>query len=97
MTREQERLLEVNLIEYFFDLEKFLQGKKVINQMNVRRPKEAIIKMMQANLDSYLENNPKAIEEEFAQDIKEGIAILKELSEEDYTNFKNDFLKMEPV
>lgn len=97
ITEAQQTILEIALMDYLLDLDDFLKGKITLNVMNVRRPKEAIIKMLQADLDDYLSDSPRAVDEEFAQNLKQAIVLLQELPEEDYTQFKNQLLELEPV
>ena len=51
ITKEQETTVEMTLMDYLLDMEDFIQGKKTLNVMNVRRPKAALVKILQADLD----------------------------------------------
>ena len=50
ITKEQETTVEMTLMDYLLDMEDFIQGKKTLNVMNVRRPKAALVKILQADL-----------------------------------------------
>jgi len=49
ITKEQETTIEMTLMDYFLDMEDFIQGNKTLNVMNVRRPKAALIKILEAD------------------------------------------------
>ena len=51
ITKEQETTIEMTLMDYFLDMEDFIQGNKTLNVMNVRRPKAALIKILEADLN----------------------------------------------
>ena len=70
ITKEQETTVEMTLMDYLLDMEDFIQGKKTLNVMNVRRPKAALVKILQADLDDFKQNGLSLIKESASDKIR---------------------------
>ena len=96
ITKEQETTVEMTLMDYLLDMEDFIQGKKTLNVMNVRRPKAALIKILQADLDDFKENGFEDGGEDFAKNLTQTITALENMTDDEYTKIKQDILEFEP-
>ena len=96
ITKEQETTIEMTLMDYFIDMEDFIQGKKTLNVMNVRRPKAALVKILQADLDDFKQNGFEDGGEDFAENLTQTITILENMTDDEYTKLKQDILEFEP-
>lgn len=96
ITKEQETTVEMTLMDYLLDMEDFIQGKKTLNVMNVRRPKEALIKILQADLEDFKQNGFEDGGEDFAKNLTQTITVLKNMTDAEYTKLKQDILEFEP-
>lgn len=92
ITKEQETTIEMTLMDYFLDMEDFIQGNKTLNVMNVRRPKAALIKILEADLDDFKQNGF----EDFAENLTQTITALENMTDDEYTKIKQDILEFEP-
>ena len=92
ITKEQETTVEMTLMDYLLDMEDFIQGKKTLNVMNVRRPKAALVKILQADLDDFKQNGF----EDFAENLTQTITVLENMTDAEYTKIKQDILDFEP-
>lgn len=92
ITKEQEATVEMTLMDYLIDMEDFIQGKKTLNVMNVRRPKAALVKIIQADLDDFKQNGF----EDFAENLTQTITALENMTDDEYTKIKQDILEFEP-
>ena len=96
ITKEQETTIEMTLMDYFLDMEDFIQGKKTLNVMNVRRPKAALVKILQADLDDFKQNGVEDGGEDFAENLTQTITVLENMTDAEYTKIKQDILDFEP-
>lgn len=96
ITKEQETTVEMTLMDYLLDMEDFIQGQKTLNAMNVRRPKAALVKIIQADLDDFKQNGFEDGGEDFAENLKQTIAALENMTDDEYTKIKQDILEFEP-
>lgn len=96
ITKEQETTIEMTLMDYFIDMEDFIQGKKTLNVMNVRRPKAALVKILQADLDDFKQNGFEDGGEDFAENLTQTITVLENMTDDEYTKLKQDILEFEP-
>ena len=90
ITKEQETTVEMTLMDYLLDMEDFIQGKKTLNVMNVRRPKAALVKILQADLDDFKQNGFEDGGEDFAENLTQTI------TDAEYTKIKQNILDFEP-
>ena len=81
ITKEQETTVEMTLMDYFLDMEDFIQGKKTLNVMNVRRPKAALVKILQADLDDFKQNGFEDGGEDFAENLTQTITVLENMTD----------------
>ena len=96
ITKEQETTIEMTLMDYFLDMEDFIQGNKTLNVMNVRRPKAALIKILEADLDDFKQNGFEDGGEDFAKNLTQTITALENMTDDEYTKIKQDILEFEP-
>ena len=96
ITKEQETTIEMTLRDYFLDMEDFIQGNKTLNVMNVRRPKAALIKILEADLDDFKQNGFEDGGEDFAENLTQTITALENMTDDEYTKIKQDILEFEP-
>ena len=96
ITKEQETTVEMTLMDYLLDMEDFIQGKKTLNVMNVRRPKAALVKILQADLDDFKQNGCEDGGEDFAENLTQTITVLENMTDAEYTKIKQDILDFEP-
>lgn len=96
ITNEQETTVEMTLMDYLLDMEDFIQGKKTLNVMNVRRPKAALVKILQADLDDFKQNGFEDGGEDFAGNLTQTITVLENMTDDEYTKIKQDILDFEP-
>lgn len=96
ITKEQETTVEMTLMDYLLDMEDFIQGKKTLNVMNVRRPKAALVKILQADLDDFKQNGFEDGGEDFAENLTQTITVLENMTDAEYTKIKQDILDFEP-
>lgn len=96
ITKEQETTIEMTLMDYFLDMEDFIQGKKTLNVMNVRRPKAALVKILQADLDDFKQNGFEDGGEDFAENLTQTIIALENMTDDEYRIIKQDILEFEP-
>lgn len=96
ITKEQETTVEMTLMDYLLDMEDFIQGKKTLNVMNVRRPKAALVKILQADLDDFKQNGFEDGGEDFAKNLTQTITALENMTDDEYTKIKQDILEFEP-
>lgn len=96
ITKEQETTVEMTLMDYLLDMEDFIQGKKTPNVMNVRRPKAALVKILQADLDDFKQNGFEDGGEDFAENLTQTITVLENMTDAEYTKIKQDILDFEP-
>ena len=96
ITKEQETIIEMTLMDYLLDMEDFIQGNKTLNVMNVRRPKAALIKILEADLDDFKQNGFEDGGEEFAENLTQTITALENMTDDEYTKIKQDILEFEP-
>lgn len=96
ITKEQETTIEMTLMDYFLDMEDFIQGNKILNVMNVRRPKAALIKILEADLDDFKQNGFEDGGEDFAENLTQTITALENMTDDEYTKIKQDILEFEP-
>ena len=96
ITKEQETTVEMTLMDYLLDMEDFIQGKKTLNVMNVRRPKAALVKILQADLDDFKQNGFEDGGEDFAENLTQTITVLENMTDAEYTKIKQDILVFEP-
>lgn len=96
ITKEQETTVEMTLMDYLLDMEDFIQGKKTLNVMNVRRPKAALVKILQADLDDFKQNGFEDGGEDFAENLTQTIAVLENMTDAEYSKIKQDILDFEP-
>lgn len=96
ITKEQEKTVEMTLMDYLLDMEDFIQGKKTLNVMNVRRPKAALVKILQADLDDFKQNGFEDGGEDFAENLTQTITVLENMTDAEYTKIKQDILDFEP-
>ena len=96
ITKEQEATVEMTLMDYLIDMEDFIQGKKTLNVMNVRRPKAALVKILQADLDDFKQNGFEDGGEDFAENLTQTITVLENMTDAEYTKIKQDILDFEP-
>lgn len=96
ITKEQGTTVEMTLMDYLLDMEDFIQGKKTLNVMNVRRPKEALVKILQADLDDFKQNGFEDGGEDFAENLTQTITVLENMTDAEYTKIKQDILDFEP-
>ena len=96
ITKEQETTVEMTLMDYLLDMEDFIQGKKKLNVMNVRRPKAALVKILQADLDDFKQNGFEDGGEDFAENLTQTITVLENMTDAEYTKIKQDILDFEP-
>ena len=98
ITKEQETTIEMTLMDYFLDMEDFIQGNKTLNVMNVRRPKAALIKILEADLDDFKQNENGFEDggEDFAENLTQTITALENMTDDEYTKIKQDILEFEP-
>ena len=85
ITKEQETTVEMTLMDYLLDMEDFIQGKKTLNVMNVRRPKAALVKILQADLDDFKQNGFEDGGEDFAENLTQTITVLENMTDAEYT------------
>lgn len=97
ITKEQETTVEMTLMDYFLDIEDFIQGKKTLNVMNVRRPRAALIKILQADLEDFKQNGFEDGGEDFSENLTQTITVLENMTDAEYTKIKQDILDFEPV
>lgn len=95
ITKEQETTIEMTLMDYFLDMEDFIQGNKTLNVMNVRRPKAALIKILEADLDDFKQNGFEDGGEDFAENLTQTITALENMTDDEYTKIKQDILEFE--
>ena len=95
ITKEQETTVEMTLMDYLLDMEDFIQGKKTLNVMNVRRPK-ALVKILQADLDDFKKNGFEDGGEDFAENLTQTITAIENMTDAEYTKIKQDILDFEP-
>lgn len=96
ITKEQETTVEMTLMDYLLDMEDFIQGKKTLNVMNVRRHKAALVKILQADLDDFKQNGFEDGGEDFAENLTQTITVLENMTDAEYTKIKQDILDFEP-
>ena len=96
ITKEQETTVEMTLMDYLLDMEDFIQGKKTLNVMNVRRPKAALVNILQADLDDFKQNGFEDGGEDFAENLTQTITVLENMTDAEYTKIKQDILDFEP-
>ncbi len=96
ITKEQGTTVEMTLMDYLLDMEDFIQGKKTLNVMNVRRPKAALIKILEADLDDFKQNGFEDGGEDFAENLIQTITVLENMTDAEYTKIKQDILDFEP-
>ena len=96
ITKEQETTVEMTLMDYLLNMEDFIQGKKTLNVMNVRRPKAALVKILQADLDDFKQNGFEDGGEDFAENLTQTITVLENMTDAEYTKIKQDILDFEP-
>ena len=96
ITKEQETTIEMTLMDYFLDMEDFIQGNKTLNVMNARRPKAALIKILEADLDDFKQNGFEDGGEDFAENLTQTITALENMTDDEYTKIKQDILEFEP-
>ena len=96
ITKEQETTVEMTLMDYLLDMEDFIQGKKTLNVMNVRRPKAALVKILQADLDDFKQNGFEDGGEYFAENLTQTITVLENMTDAEYTKIKQNILDFEP-
>lgn len=96
ITKEQETTVEMTLMDYLLDMEDFIQGKKTLNVMNVRRPKAALVKILQADLDDFKQNAFEDGGEDFAENLTQTITVLENMTDAEYSKIKQDILDFEP-
>lgn len=96
ITKEQETTVEMTLMDYLLDMEDFIQGKKTLNVMNIRRPKAAIIKILQADLDDFKQNGFEDGGKDFAENLTQTITVLENMTDAEYTKIKQNILDFEP-
>lgn len=96
ITKEQETTVEMTLMDYLLDMEDFIQGKKTLNVMNVRRPKAALVKILQADLDDFKQNGFEDGGEDFAENLTQTITVLENMTDAEYIKIKQDILDFEP-
>lgn len=96
ITKEQGTTVEMTLMDYLLDMEDFIQGKKTLNVMNVRRPKEALVKILQADLDDFKQYGFEDGGEDFAENLTQTITVLENMTDAEYTKIKQDILDFEP-
>ena len=96
ITKEQETTVEMTLMDYLLDMEDFIQGKKTLNVMNVRRPKAALVKILQADLDDFKHNGFEDGGEDFAENLTQTITVLENMTDAEYTKIKQNILDFEP-
>ena len=96
ITKDQETTIEMTLMDYFLDMEDFIQGNKTLNVMNVRRPKAALIKILEADLDDFKQNGFEDGGEDFAENLTQTITALENMTDDEYTKIKQDILEFEP-
>ena len=96
ITKEQETTVEMTLMDYLLDMVDFIQGKKTLNVMNIRRPKAAIIKILQADLDDFKQNGFEDGGEDFAENLTQTITVLENMTDAEYTKIKQNILDFEP-
>ena len=96
ITKEQETTVEMTLMDYLLDMEDFIQGKKTLNVMNVRRPKAARVKILQADIDDFKQNGFEDGGEDFAENLTQTITVLENMTDAEYTKIKQDILDFEP-
>ena len=96
ITKEQETTVEMTLMDYLLDMEDFIQGKKTLNVMNVRRPKAALVKILQADLDDFKQNGFEDGGEDFAENLTQTITVLENMTDAEYTKIKQNILDFEP-
>lgn len=95
ITKEQETIVEMTLMDYFLDIEDFIQGKKTLNVMNVRRPRAALIKILQVDLEDFKQNGFEDGGEDFAENLTQTITALENMTDDEYTKIKQDILEFE--
>ena len=96
ITKEQGTTVEMTLMDYLLDMEDFIQGKKTLNVMNVRRPKAALVKILQADLDDFKQNGFEDVGEDFAENLTQTITALENMTDAEYTKIKQNILDFEP-
>ena len=96
ITKEQETTIEMTLMDYFLDMEDFIQGNKTLNVMNVRRPNAALIKILEADLADFKQNGFEDGGEDFAENLTQTITALENMTDDEYTKIKQDILEFEP-
>ena len=96
ITKEQVPTVEMTLMDYLLDMEDFIQGKKTLNVMNVRRPKAALVKILQADLDDFKQNGFEDGGEDFAENLTQTITVLENMTDAEYTKIKQNILDFEP-
>lgn len=96
ITKEQGTTVEMTLMDYLLDMEDFIQGKKTLNVMNVRRPKAALVKILQADLDDFKQNGFEDGGEDFAENLTQTITVLENMTDAEYTKIKQNILDFEP-
>lgn len=96
ITKEQETTVEMTLMDYLLDMEDFIQGKKTLNVMNVRRPKAALVKILKADLDDFKQNGFEDGGEDFAENLTQTITVLENMTDAEYTKIKQNILDFEP-
>ena len=96
ITKEQETTVEMTLMDYLLDMEDFIQGKKTLNVMNVRRPKAALVKILQADLDDFKQNGFEDGGEDFAENLTQTITVLENMTDAECAKIKQDILDFEP-
>lgn len=97
ITKEQETTVEMTLMDYLLNMEDFIQGKKTLNVMNVRRPKAALVKILQADLDDFKQNGFEDGGEDFAENLTQTITVLENMTDAEYTKIKQDILDFEQI
>ena len=96
ITKEQETTVEMTLMDYLLDMEDFIQGKKTLNVMNVRRPKAALVKILKTDLDDFKQNGFEDGGEDFAENLTQTITVLENMTDAEYTKIKQNILDFEP-
>lgn len=96
ITKEQETTVEMTLMDYLLNMEDFIQGNKTLNVMNVRRPKAALIKILEADLDDFKQNGFEDGGEDFAENLTQTITVLENMTDAEYTKIKQNILDFEP-
>ena len=96
ITKEQGTTVEMTLMDYLLDMGDFIQGNKTLNVMNVRRPKAALIKILEADLDDFKQNGFEDGGEDFAENLTQTITALENMTDDEYTKIKQDILEFEP-